>query len=148
MHVVNYDAGLNKSSGFVYSNLAFRYFNYFSNPAPERFDICTFGSLDQQACLKDIKTEVKEEIPKKGQQHVKTEIKEESLKGKDERVKDEIAQKAEVPEYPPKLKFASVPLIVSPPVLLDWSSSAPGSSTLEATRLNRFAFRDEQWGPL
>ena len=96
MHVVNYDAGLNKSSGFVYSNLAFRHFNYFSNPAPERFDICTFGSLDQQACLKDIKTEVKEEVPKKGQQHVKTEIKEESLKGMDERVKEEITQKAEV----------------------------------------------------
>ena len=124
MHVGNHGAGFNKSYDFVCLDLGVPCFKYFGNLAPARFDICTFGSLDRQACLKDIKTEVKEEVPKNRQQHVKTEIKEESLKGKDERVKDEIAQKADgllgIPKYPPKPEFASpVPLFLSPPRGID-----------------------------
>ena len=93
-------------------------------PAPARSTFAHSESFDQQKCLKDLKTEVKDEVPKKGQQQVKTEIKEEPLKGYDERVKQEITPKADgllrMPKYPPIPEFASLlPFIVSPPVVLD-----------------------------
>ncbi|CAE7708812.1 ADARB1 [Symbiodinium sp. CCMP2592] len=43
--------------------------------------------------VEDLKTEVKEEVPQNGEQHVKTEIKEEPLNGNDERVRKEITPK-------------------------------------------------------
>ncbi|CAE7471101.1 ADARB1 [Symbiodinium sp. CCMP2592] len=45
------------------------------------------------AVKEDLKTEVKEEVPKNREQHVKTEIKEEQLNCNDERVKKEITPK-------------------------------------------------------